>query len=199
MIWLSRSFTVFQIYACLGSIKLWSSCCNVSWCDFLKWPGSLPLACPIKTSNVFFTQLCAGAVCAGMRGISPLQSQQHTHTHAHTLTSQSSTLGPGPTVQRLTLNKPANRMQVFDTVAQQTHFITEYVPFLRTEIKFDFISRNERHPPPHHHHWEANFTLLWCPAAGVATAIATTANPEDCIFPRRGRTSFPNWQIPLDN
>lgn len=44
--------------------------------------GSLPLPCPLKTSNVFFTQLCAG-LCVQACVAFPLtriQSQQHTHT-----------------------------------------------------------------------------------------------------------------------
>ena len=50
--------------------------------------GSLPLPCPLKTSNVFFTQLCAG-LCVQACVAFPLtriQSQQHTHTHTHTHT-----------------------------------------------------------------------------------------------------------------
>lgn len=42
--------------------------------------GSLPLPCPLKTSNVFFTQLCAG-LCVQACVAFPLtriQSQQHT-------------------------------------------------------------------------------------------------------------------------
>ncbi len=50
--------------------------------------GSLPLPCPLKTSNVFFTQLCAG-LCVQACVAFPLtriQSQKHTHMHTHTHT-----------------------------------------------------------------------------------------------------------------
>ena len=69
--------------------------------------GSLPLPCPLKTSNVFFTQLCAG-LCVQACVAFPLtriQSQQHTHTHTHTHehTPLPSTLRPVLTLQLLLL------------------------------------------------------------------------------------------------
>ena len=67
--------------------------------------GSLPLPCPLKTSNVFFTQLCAG-LCVQACVAFPLtriQSQQHTHTHTHEHTPLPSTLRPGLTLQLLLL------------------------------------------------------------------------------------------------
>lgn len=74
--WLNLCFA--HILACV--------CVHASISPRPSISGSLPLPCPLKTSNVFFAQLCAGLcvqACVAFP-LSCIQSQQQPHTHAHT-------------------------------------------------------------------------------------------------------------------